>query len=992
MSGSFVGTGTISNLTRLELEQLRKADFFAGGRALTRGDSGTAGETFTGIGNILTEPYSTAPTMTMDDVRLKTPPKTPGTGLGYLTNIWPAVSETVRWYGPSLVVDGTIPNSSLEGSAIGLTQFQVGAGASLGGVVNGDILMITDQTPTSGGISKNKWASAVITSVSGGTTLNLSAINNPTNTVVNQLQISGDQYYWMVLRAGATRLAAIPFSGPAGREQSFFFANPTSTIHTVANPTATQINNARVQGIVPPEFGPDPDTGDLTPLDVNRADAVFPGVGKAGSKLGYRVILYPDNGAGSADLTKPITSFTPAIDSTIASGNDQRFTIDYKAGVVRLSVAPRAGDAFKPTAGTQGVGSGGRLNLYAVFWAFDPTVVKGAAQQLYSIQTTDVQSDDPFSSGRVVYNTGTKSWTITMAPFETQPFGSSANDVRTHLANIISGINNPPVQLVEDSEFESILTSPYTQDIDASSAWMRYPGSPDDSLVVDRTTGVSRLSYIPQTTSLTGAGVQQFIWATVTPSQEFRVNLTYQRDQASAAGGSLAINVAWRTASGGVSFVTVTTIDLQGFDGSQVTFSGVTSAPSNAVKLERVELVILAQYPTAFLPAVYVDSFEVVAVGANSVPTHQPDRSVVPYRQRFLAQGTGYTNDDPVFYSSLSSPKLVLQRADLKTGASDTQVVLENWGPIDVGLGMALSSLPRIQIESNRTYGLSSGYLRTPTIKVFNSGSPYGMSMWAERDLTFTQFEYTDMTHNLNWNESNQRWIRPAGSATNGSLIRYTNDIVKFLAVSGSTNSAVEGPVQSSSITGSLGSYTGGGTQFTLPAGGWNTLQPVPLAGDLLIVSESGSFKKQVRVINSIISNTVLDVTAPFTGSGSTGTVVGWRIEPQANRALYPMPIVAGEKVVFLTSSLLGSEHLITADATVFLVSHSSLVKVFLPDPKNGRKVTIKDSSGNADSAPITIDPSLFGGTVEGVSGSFDLSSSYASVTLIADGFNWWII
>ena len=49
MAGTFTVTGNVySNLTKLEQEQLRKADFSSGGKALTVGD----GEGTVGVGSL----------------------------------------------------------------------------------------------------------------------------------------------------------------------------------------------------------------------------------------------------------------------------------------------------------------------------------------------------------------------------------------------------------------------------------------------------------------------------------------------------------------------------------------------------------------------------------------------------------------------------------------------------------------------------------------------------------------------------------------------------------------------------------------------------------------------------------------------------------------------------------------------------------------------------------------------------------------------------
>ncbi len=67
MAGTFSPTGSTSNLTRLELEQLRRGDFFANGKALTVGDDGTVSGGV-GIGSINAEPYGTSFSVAIEDV------------------------------------------------------------------------------------------------------------------------------------------------------------------------------------------------------------------------------------------------------------------------------------------------------------------------------------------------------------------------------------------------------------------------------------------------------------------------------------------------------------------------------------------------------------------------------------------------------------------------------------------------------------------------------------------------------------------------------------------------------------------------------------------------------------------------------------------------------------------------------------------------------------------------------------------------------------
>ena len=116
--------------------------------------------------------------------------------------------------------------------------------------------------------------------------------------------------------------------------------------------------------------------------------------------------MYPDNGAGTPDLTKPIASLNPVIDPAIPA-EDQRFTIDYRAGVIRFSCAPALGGDIKVAGGVNP--TTGRLNLYAVFMAFDQTQTQGTARGLYGVRTLNYGREP----ARIVYDQTTDSWRLT---------------------------------------------------------------------------------------------------------------------------------------------------------------------------------------------------------------------------------------------------------------------------------------------------------------------------------------------------------------------------------------------------------------------------------------------------------------------------------------------------------------------------------------------------------------------------------------------------
>lgn len=413
MAGTYTSTGTYSNLTRLELEQLRKADFFAGGKGLTVGDSALAPEGVVGKGDINAEPYLTGASIPLDDVYSLTPPTQPGPGLLTITSTSALPSETAKWFGPQHINDG------LFGSATGANSFQsldFGIDFTLA-VQPGDLLLFK----SGAGANQNQYAVATINTVAVNT-LTLTAVNNSFTGNGTSLVVDADTYPFVIVRASAVQLFAVPGSGPTGEEQTFLTVIPFSTLHNNVAPTLNQINADRIKGVVPAQYGLN--------TSVDRSDAVFPAPATFSTLnvLGYRVVLYPDNGTGTGpDLTQPITSLNPVIDPAIPAA-DQRFTIDYKAGIIRFSCAPKLGGAIKVAGGVNA--TTGRLNLYAVFWAVDQSFTQGAARSLHTLRSTNTTANPP----------GTLAWSETPRAWQS----SGAVAAGTDLSTTDLALNNLP--------------------------------------------------------------------------------------------------------------------------------------------------------------------------------------------------------------------------------------------------------------------------------------------------------------------------------------------------------------------------------------------------------------------------------------------------------------------------------------------------------------------------------------------------------------------
>ena len=390
MPATYLPVGTFSNLTRLQLEQLRRGDYTAGGKALTIGDSGLLPEGVVGPGAVNAEPFYTTPTLTLSEVRSITPPTRPGQLLIKQTYFYPA-GLGGSWVGPTLM--GAISGSTTTTTA-GAILTDTTAGFIVGGIQAGDLVLI--HISTGGG---DNFAVGVV-SVVGVTTLTCTGImvaGAPAATFVGTTVT-----HYSVVRPTAVQLFAVPGSGPLGQEQTFLCCTPASTLHVNVGPTTDQINADRIRDIIQPKYALN--------SSVDRADSVYaaPAPHTDLSSLGYRIVLYPDDGTGTGpNLSAPITALNPVIDPAI-SADDQRVTVDYAAGTIRFSCAPALGGQIKVAGGTKA--ATGRLNLYAVYWTnqqVSPTAIASSAAGLYRALGT-ATTDPP--SAQMIWDAGTSTW------------------------------------------------------------------------------------------------------------------------------------------------------------------------------------------------------------------------------------------------------------------------------------------------------------------------------------------------------------------------------------------------------------------------------------------------------------------------------------------------------------------------------------------------------------------------------------------------------
>jgi len=216
-------------------------------------------------------------------------------------------------------------------------------------VTAGDMLIVSDLNPVSG-------TKTGVRRISGGAATVISTYSG--------LGVSTNQVDASVLRLKPVQLFTVPSPNGAGTEQLFLTVDPNSD--AVSNPEYLSnlglVNEHRVYPLIPPRTGEE------------RADGIFyrisdlKGMGEndlRADEWGFRIILYPSNSGGtSPDLTKPIASLNPVIDSTKPS-DEQDMLIDYATGSVYFTTPPRPGDAINPNSYTDGP-----IKLWAVFAAF----------------------------------------------------------------------------------------------------------------------------------------------------------------------------------------------------------------------------------------------------------------------------------------------------------------------------------------------------------------------------------------------------------------------------------------------------------------------------------------------------------------------------------------------------------------------------------------------------------------------------------------------
>jgi len=169
--------------------------------------------------------------------------------------------------------------------------------------------------------------------------------------------VASTYYDALILTLQPEKLYTVP--GILGQEQTYFMMRPDSPPIINSGDYASdphELEEYRLRPLMPYR----------KPV---RIDAIFnEALGSEDLKENwdFQIVLFPDDGSGSPDLTKPIVEGPVVIDSE-KSLDEQAMIVDHANGSVRFTVPPQPGDAINPTSIT-----GQSLKLWAVYAVITP--------------------------------------------------------------------------------------------------------------------------------------------------------------------------------------------------------------------------------------------------------------------------------------------------------------------------------------------------------------------------------------------------------------------------------------------------------------------------------------------------------------------------------------------------------------------------------------------------------------------------------------------
>src|SRR5579863_3816333 len=168
-----------------------------------------------------------------------------------------------------------------------------------------------------------------------------------------------------------------------GQEQPFMVVTslPRGNNGPPYDDSFATVQSVRVTNLVSPRF---------STLGITANASGGAGANSVGIPNGYRLVLFPATtslGNIVPDTTQPITSLNPLINSALdPTASASRVTVDYKAGIIRLSIPPPPAGSCSPA--TTAINpnnvfdSSGRVRLFAIVYAYDGRFGAGLVQNL----------------------------------------------------------------------------------------------------------------------------------------------------------------------------------------------------------------------------------------------------------------------------------------------------------------------------------------------------------------------------------------------------------------------------------------------------------------------------------------------------------------------------------------------------------------------------------------------------------------------------------
>lgn len=865
MAGTFTPTTSYSNLTVLELEQLRKGDFTAGGRTLTVGDAGT-GTGSVGKGDITAEPFPTGPSLIVDDVQNLLLAPQPGTGLlsqSFLgaTSAQGVNTDVVNWYGPTLIYNGTTGTSTGALNWTDTTANNFNSNV----ILAGDILLIK-----AGGLGVNNYIVGIVATVNSTSSITLSSSSSA---------IAADSlsYPYVIVRKNAVQLFALPGSGATGQEQTFFMVDPYPS---VGSSFATSTAGFTINGTLLTATGANFTTNGTAVGDIFVTVV-------AGVTTKYRVTQIPPNGGL---LNTQLHLDIPQSNLTATSGNTWQVfrsihnatapTVD-QINSVRLKnvVSPdfsytaspslNRSDAVFPSPApfaalntmgyrpvlypddTSGIEPNMGAPIPDVNPIADASLLSSDQRMTIDLKAGVVRfSTAPAIGGQIKVAGGVNAltgrlnlyatfWSMNITASKGAAKGlyntTSTASAATQAASILWNPTNNvwdvapgfKVPLLSDPLLRA-SSADNPPDIYQSTSYTFTPakglGTQSWGYTTPDAFGAIRAVYGQNSGTFAAFQIQQNILTPILNGQVITVRVRFKRNFPSSTGSLQAV-VSIHDASGGVGGTVATIATLNATDTSVQDVTVRMTIPSGYVFLTSIAILASASVTYGVSNN---DIFEVHEVQAflhpatltSSFSTVASIRNVVENKLRFFPFGTPRL-DNPILYAA-SGNKLISTRADVTEDASHIPPTLDHRGQLFVGGGLAIPTSARVTNYIDPHLAVTNNRSRTLVVETkkenfsnFASARTYSLEPGVDPS-GFPEYALTEITHNAAWNPTNQKWYKDQGSGSGASKLTIQNSSVQF-QVESSAASSLGDDTTTPLLSGIFGSYT-----ITGPDGGGN--------------------------------------------------------------------------------------------------------------------------------------------------------------------------